>query len=326
MGKLLDGKWVEDDVGTTDADGKFRRSKALLRNWVTADGAPGPSGEGGFKAEAGRYHLYIAINCPWAHRAAIFRKLKRLEGAISLSICAPRRTGQGWVFDPADDRFRDELLGADALHQIYTMAQPDYSGRVTVPVLWDKRRRTIVSNESAEIIRMFNGAFGAITDDDVDYYPPALAAEIDALNETIYANVNNGVYRAGFARTQEAYDEAATALFATLVHLEERLSANRYLLGDRPTEADWRLFPTLARFDVAYYGAFKCNLRRLIDYPNLWPYARELYQWPGIADTVDLEIYKRGYFSRSALRNPHGIVPKGPAIDFTVPHGRDRLH
>ncbi len=322
MGKLLDGKWVEDEVSATDADGKFRRSKAMLRNWVTVDGAPGPTGDGGFEAEAGRYHLYIAINCPWAHRAAIFRRLKGLEDAISLSVCAPRRTDQGWVFDPDDERYRDRLLGKSTMHEVYTAALPDYSGRVTMPVLWDRQRQTIVSNESADIIRMFNGAFQGIAGDDTDYRPPGLIAEIDALNETIYSTVNNGVYRAGFARTQEAYEEAATALFATLDDLERRLSKTRYLLGDRPTEADWRLFPTLARFDVAYYGAFKCNLRRLIDYPNLWPYARELYQWPGIADTVDLEIYKRGYFSPSALRNPHGIVPKGPAIDFSEPHGR----
>ena len=322
MGKLLDGKWVDDETGTTNADGKFRRSKALLRNWVTADGAPGPTGEGGFKAEAGRYHLYIAINCPWAHRAAIFRKLKRLEDAVSLSICAPRRTDQGWVFDPDEERFHDRLLGAESLHQVYTTARPDYSGRVTVPVLWDKQRRTIVSNESAEIIRMFNGAFGAVSGEDTDYSPPDLTAEIDALNETIYARVNNGVYRAGFARTQEAHEEAATALFDTLDRLDDRLGRSRYLLGDRQTESDWRLFPTLARFDAAYYGAFKCNLRRLIDYPRLWPYARELYQTPGIADTVDLDIYKRGYFSKSAVRNPYGIVPRGPAIDFAEPHGR----
>ena len=322
MGKLLDGKWVDDDVGAANADGKFERSKALLRNWVTPDGAPGPSGIGGFRAEAGRYHLYIAINCPWAHRAAIFRRLKGLEDAISLSICAPRRTDQGWVFDPADDRYRDTLLGKEAMHQVYTAGQPDYSGRVTMPVLWDKKRRTIVSNESAEIIRMLNGAFLGVAGNDINFCPPDLLAEIDALNATIYATVNNGVYRTGFARTQEAYEEAAAALFATLDDLDDRLSKTRYLLGDRPTEADWRLFPTLARFDVAYFGAFKCNLRRLIDYPNLWPYARELYQWPGVADTVDFGIYKRGYYSPSAARNPHGIVPKGPAIDFNEPHGR----
>ena len=322
MGKLLDGNWVDDDVGTADADGKFRRSKALLRSWVTADGAPGPTGEGGFKAEAGRYHLYIAINCPWAHRAAIFRRLKGLEEAISLSVCAPRRTDQGWVFDPSDDRYRDTLLGVEAMHQVYTAGQPDYSGRVTMPVLWDKRRQTIVSNESAEIIRMLNSAFIGVAGNDADFCPSDLLTEIDALNATIYATVNNGVYRTGFARTQEAYEEAATALFATLDDLDDRLSRTRYLLGDRPTEADWRLFPTLARFDVAYFGAFKCNLRRLIDYPNLWPYARELYQWPGVADTVDFGIYKRGYYSPSPARNPHGIVPKGPAIDFSQPHGR----
>ena len=325
MGRLIDGVWTDDEVGATDDDGRFRRSQALLRNWVTADGATGASGAGGFRAEAGRYHLYIAINCPWAHRAAIFRKLKRLEDAISLSICAPRRSDQGWVFDNGTERYRDGLLGTDALHQVYTLAHPDYSGRVTVPVLWDKHRRIIVSNESAEIVRMLNGAFAAVAGDATDYCPADRLGEIDALNEVIYRTVNNGVYRAGFARTQTAYDEAVTALFETLDRLDARLADRRYLLGDRTTEADWRLFPTLARFDVAYYGAFKCNLRRLIDFPNLWPYARDLYQTPGIADTVDLEIYKRGYFSKSALRNPHGIVPRGPAIDYSEPHGRGAM-
>jgi putative glutathione S-transferase len=324
MGVLVDGAWAQEDAKalTPGADGRYRRVASQLRNWVSADGAPGPSGEGGFAAEAGRYHLYVAINCPWAHRAWIMRKLKGLEDVISLSIALPRRTDEGWVFDNRSERFADTVLGVDALHQVYHRAEPHYSGRVTVPVLWDKARGTVVNNESAEIIRMFNSAFAAFTDDQTDYYPKELRPEIDALNERIYATVNNGVYKAGFARTQEAYEDAFDALFETLDMLEDRLAARRYLTGDRLTEADWRLFPTLARFDVAYVSAFKCNKRRLVDYPNLWGYARELYQMPGIAETVEFEVYKRGYHSPSELRNPLGIVPKGPEVDWTAPHGR----
>ena len=325
MGKLVNGIWTEDvaAIEAASADGRFERAESLLRNWVTPDGAPGPSGVGGFAAEPGRYHLYIAINCPWAHRTRLVRHLKGLDGIVSQSIALPRRTDQGWVFDNGSTDFRDHELGKAALHEVYAEADPTYSGRVTVPVLWDRHQGVIVSNESAEIVRMFNGAFDRCGATDLDLYPADLRAEIDALNAEIHANVNNGVYRAGFARTQGAYDEAVTAVFTTLDRLEARLARGRYLLGDRLTEADWRLFPTLVRFDVAYHGAFKCNIRRLADYPNLFGFARELYQMPGIAKTVDFEVYKRGYYSPSPARNPFGIVPKGPFVDFSAPHSRD---
>ncbi|MBT3702681.1 MAG: glutathione S-transferase family protein, partial [Alphaproteobacteria bacterium] len=318
MGKLIDGVWLDDaqmaaaEATNTDKSGAFVRAESVIRHWVTPDGEPGPSGEGGFKAEAGRYHLYVALNCPWAHRALIFRILKQLQDVISISYVRPRRSDQGWVFDADDAFFKDDLFGKSALHEIYTQAQPDYTGRVTVPVLWDIQRQTMVSNESAEIIRMLNSAFDAFTDDKTDYYPAAQRDEIDALNERIYNTINNGVYRTGFARSQAAYDEAVTALFDTLDMLDDRLAVRRYLMGDQQTEADWRLFPTLARFDVAYVGAFKCNIRRIADYANLWPYARDLYQTPGIAETVRHDIYKQGYYSKSELRNPLGIIPAGP--------------
>jgi len=319
MGSLVNGVWRDEGSDATTTNGRYVRTDSQFRNSVTADGSSG------FPAEAGRYHLYIAVSCPWAHRTWIFRQLKHLEEVISLSIVAPRRTGQGWVFDNNNPRYRDTLLGKRYLHEIYTLAQPDFIGRVTVPVLWDRKRQTIVNNESSEIIRMLNSAFTAFTDETTDYYPEPLRPEIDALNDLIYRTVNNGVYRAGFATTQAAYEEAVDALFATLDQLEVRLATRRYLLGKRLTEADWRLFPTLGRFDVAYHGAFKCNVRRLVDYPNLWAYTRELYQMPGIAGTVDLEIYKQGYYSPSPLRNPLGIVPKGPVVNFMVPHGRSAL-
>jgi len=316
MGLLVNGVWCEENAQAQVANGRYVRSGSQFRQWVTANGSSG------FPAAAGRYHLYIAIGCPWAHRAWIFRKLKRLEDVVSMSIVAPRRTDQGWVFDDSRPQFRDTLLGKHALHEMYTLAQPEYTGRVTVPVLWDKQQCMIVNNESSEIIRMFNSAFNAVTGDLTDYYPVSLRAEIDTLNGLIYRTVNNGVYRAGFATTQEAYEEAVEGVFTTFDQLEKRLATQRYLLGNQLTEADWRLFPTLVRFDAAYHGAFKCNIRRLMDYPNLWAYTRELYQIPGIAETVDLEIYKQGYYSPSPLRNPLGIVPKGPVVDFTVPHGR----
>jgi glutathionyl-hydroquinone reductase len=320
MGIMIDGAWQVEEPAAAGADGRFVRATTSFRSWVTADGRPGPTGTGGFEAAPGRYHLYAAISCPWAHRTLLMRKLKGLEEAIGLSLVAPRRTDQGWVFEPADP-----LLGSRSLHEIYRSARADYTGRVTVPVLFDRERRTIVNNESAEIIRMFNAAFGAFTTASDDTYPEALRPEIDALGELIHRTVNNGVYRAGFAQSQRAYEEAFDELFATLDLLEERLASRRYLLGDRLTEADLRLFPTLIRFDVAYHGAFKCNLKRLVDYPNLWAYVRELYQSPGVAETVDVDLYKQGYYARSALRNPLGIVPKGPAIDLTEPHGRERL-
>lgn len=324
---MIEGKWTtdEDASALSFADGRFHRAPSVIRHWVTPDGAPGPTGEGGFKAEANRYHLFVSLNCPWAHRTLIFRVLKGLTDGIGVSVTLPRRTDQGWVFDDASDRFRDECLGKAALWEVYAAGQPSYTGRVTVPVLFDTRSRRIVSNESADIIRMLNGAFDRVGATSVDYYPQALRPEIDALNDRIYRTVNNGVYRAGFARTQEAYEEAFDQLFETLDSLDRRLESRLYLCGAQQTEADWRLFPTLVRFDVAYHYAFKCNLRRLTDYPNLWPYTRDLYQTPGIADTVHPEIYKLGYFSMSELRNPLGIVPKGPIVDFSAPHGRERL-
>jgi putative glutathione S-transferase len=319
MGVMIDGVWCVEEPEASGPGGRFERTVTTFRDWITADGSSG------FAAAAGRYHLYVALSCPWAHRTMIMRVLKGLEDVIGLSIVATTRSDQGWVFDPAQGR-ADQLLGRRALHEIYALARPDFSGRVTVPVLFDRERGTIVSNESAEIIRMLNGAFGALAKNPTDYYPADLQGEIDALNDLVYRTVNNGVYRAGFAQSQEAYGEAFDEVFATLDLLEERLASRRYLCGERLSEADIRLFPTLMRFDVAYHGAFKCNLRRLIDYPNLWGYTRELYQMPGIADTVDLEAYKRGYYAKSPLRNPTGIVPKGPVLDLEEPHGRERPH
>ncbi len=319
MGLLVNGVWRDKRPAPESKDGRFHREASKFRDRVTADGSSG------FAAAPDRYHLYVAINCPWAHRTRIFRALKRLEDVVSMSIVMPRRSDQGWTFDNASEVYRDTLLGKTHLHEVYTLARADHTGLVTVPVLWDKTRRTIVNNESSEIIRMLNREFAAFTTDRHDYYPEPLRAEIDALNERIYDTLNNGVYRVGFARTQEAYDEAFDAMFETLDMLEARLGERRYLVGDRLTEADWRLFPTLVRFDVAYFGAFKCNLRRIMDYPNLWGYTRELYQMPGIAETVDLEIFKRGYYSKSPLRNPTGVVPKGPEIDLDEPHRRESV-
>jgi putative glutathione S-transferase len=324
MGVMIEGRWTTDEEASAlrYAEGRFERAPSVIRHWITPDGTPGPTGDAGFEAEAGRYHLFVSPGCPWAHRTLIFRILKGLEHMISVSVAAPRRTDQGWVFDNASERYRDACLGVDALWQVYASGHTGYTGRVTVPVLYDKAGGRIVSNESADIIRMMNSAFNALGANDYDYYPPELRAQIDPINERVYATVNNGVYRAGFATTQEAYEEAFDDVFATLDYLDERLASRRYLCGAAQTEADWRLFPTLVRFDVAYHYAFKCNLRRLIDYPNLWPYARDLYQTPRIAETVFFDAYKRGYFSLSELRNPLGIVPKGPLIDFTPPHGR----
>jgi len=317
MSSLVKGVWVDDAEATTKTkeDGSWERSASLLRNWVTCDGAPGPTGEGGFKAEAGRYHLYVAWNCPWAHRTLIFRALKKLEDLIDVSWVRPRRTDQGWVFD-ADGEYHDRLFGVDALHEIYTRNIADYSGSATVPVLWDKHSERIVSNESAEIIRMLNSAFVDIAPETPNYVPDEQIDEIDQWNDKIYNNVNNGVYRAGFARTQEAYEAAFKDVFATLDEVEQQLSQTPYLCGDKPTEADWRMLPTLVRFDVAYFGAFKCNIKRLIDYEHLWPYAKRLYHYPGIAETVRFEIYKQGYYSPNPKRNPLGIVPLGPVVDW----------
>jgi putative glutathione S-transferase len=324
MGVMIDGKWTTDEQASalTYEDGRFVRAPSVLRHWVTPDGSPGPTGEGGFAAEPGRYHLFVAFGCPWAHRTLIFRKLKGLEDAISVSVALPRRTDQGWVFDAASETYAERLLGKHALWEIYADGGPGYTGRVTVPVLYDKQSGRIVSNESADIIRMLNSAFDAVGANGTDYYPEPLRPEIDALNERIYSTLNNGVYRAGFAMTQAAYEEACDEVFETLDFLDARLAERRYLCGSVQTEADWRLFPTLVRFDVAYHYAFKCNLRRLSDYEHLWPYTRDLYQTGSIRDTVHLDLYKQGYFSLSEHRNPLGIVPKGPLVDFEAPHGR----
>ena len=324
MGLLVDGKWHEDWYDTKKSGGRFERFESIFRNWVTADGSPGPAGEGGFKAEAGRYHLYLAYSCPWAHRMLIWRKLKGLEEAITVSIADSEKNGEGWTFREGEGLIPDDVNGATYLHQIYTKAAPDYTGRVTVPTLWDKERQTVVNNESSELVRMFDSAFDAAGATGPVLYPPELKDEIDALNARIYATLNNGVYRCGFATSQAAYDEAIAPLFETLDFLDDVLSRRRYLTGERITEADWRLFPTLARFDLAYVGNFKCNLRRLVDYPNLWPYTRELYQVPGIAETTNLRQIKVGYYSIAAV-NPTKVVPAGPDIDFTEPHGRERL-
>ena len=323
MGFLVDGVWQDHDPRTTG--GRFVRPSTRYRNWITPDGGPGPSGEGGFPAEAGRYHLYVALSCPWAHRTVIFRTLKRLEDVISLSVVDPIQGAQGWMFGHGNGTTRDSVNGARQLADVYLLADQHYSGRVSVPVLWDKKRRTIVNNESPEIIRMLNSAFDAFTDDRTDYYPPELRAEIDAVNTLVYENVNNGVYRAGFATTQDAYEEAFRAVFAALDEIERRLSRQRYLVGNRLTEADWRFFPTLVRFDAVYYSHFKCNLRRIIDYANLPNYLRDLYQVPGIAETVSIDHIKRHYYGSQRHVNPTGIVPLGPELDFTARHDRARF-
>jgi len=328
MGMMVDGQWHRDDLRSAGAD--FVRPQTVFRNWVTADGRPGPSGEGGFKAERGRYHLYVSLACPWAHRTLIVRALKKLDDAITVSVVDPFMGDDGWSFSAPDSSLtpgatRDNLFGAGHLHEIYTRARRDYSGRVTVPVLWDRESKTIVSNESSEIIRMFNSAFNALGASGDDLYPPAKRAEIDELNAVIYDTFNNGVYKCGFAKSQEAYEAAFDPLFATLDRLEQRLARRRYLIGGLPTEADWRTFPTLVRFDAVYYSHFKCNLRRIIDYPNLWGYTRDLYQVPGVAGTVSLAHIKRHYYASHAMINPTRIVPKGPAIDLAAPHDRARL-
>jgi len=312
MGYLQDGKWI-DGPRPVDKSGDFQRQAAQFRKQVTADGSSG------FPAEAGRYHLYISLACPWAHRTLIFRKLKKLESVISLSVVAPVMSREGWVFDA---EWPDHLHGFHHMHQVYTRARPDYSGRVTVPVLWDKEGNTIVNNESSEIIRMFNSEFAEFTDDRTDYYPERLRSEIDAVNALVYECVNNGVYRCGFATTQSAYERAFDRLFTALDDLETRLSRQRYLAGDAITEADWRLFTTLIRFDAVYVGHFKCNLRRIDDYHNLSNYLRELYQVPGVAETVDIAQCKRHYYLSHENINPTRIVPVGPALDFSRPHDR----
>jgi len=325
MGLLVDGKWQDKWYDTDKTGGRFERSETRFRNWVTRDGSPGPSGQGGFRAEPGRYHLYVSLACPWAHRTLIFRKLKGLEAMIDVSVVHWHMAEEGWTFETDAAATGDRLYGHRRMHEIYTRAEPDYTGRVTVPVLWDEQQATIASNESSEIIRMFNSAFDDVGAAPGDYYPVHLRTAIDAVNARVYDTVNNGVYKSGFATTQEAYEEAVTALFDSLDWLEERLSGQRYLVGERLTEADWRLFTTLIRFDPVYVGHFKCNLRRLVDYPALWAYTRELYQYPGIAETVNLHHIKHHYYGSHGTINPTGVVPLGPLIDYAEPHGRERL-
>jgi len=327
MGLLIDGKWHDKWYDTDKTGGKFEREAARFRNWVTADGSPGPDGEGGFKAESGRYHLYVSMACPWAHRTLIFRKLKGLEKHISVSVVHPDMVENGWEFRPDSEQHRDHLHGFRFMHQVYTKAAPDYSGRVTVPTLWDEKKETIASNESAEIIRMFNSAFDGLEGvrTDLDFYPGELQEEIDTVNARVYDTVNNGVYKAGFATAQDKYEEAYNALFDSLDWLEERLSSQRYLVGGRLTEADWRLFTTLIRFDAVYYSHFKCNRQRISDFPALSAYVRDLYQVPGVAKTVDIDQIKRHYYVSQRTINPTQIVPVGPELDFDSPHGRESL-
>ncbi|WP_319782888.1 glutathione S-transferase family protein [Oceanisphaera sp. IT1-181] len=323
MGLLVEGQWVDQWYDTDSNGGKFARSESQFRNWITADGSAGPTGEAGFKAEAGRYHLYVSLACPWAHRTLIFRKLKGLESMISVSVVNPLMVEHGWTFEEGEGVIADPLFQAQYMHQIYTAADPEYTGRVTIPVLWDKQQNRFVSNESSEIIRMLNSAFDGIGAKAGDYYPEALRTQIDSINEQIYHNVNNGVYKAGFATTQHAYEEAVFPLFATLDELDQRLSKNRYLLGDKITEADWRLFTTLIRFDAVYHGHFKCNLKQIEDYPHLAGYVRELYQWSGVAETVNMKHIKEHYYRSHATINPTGVVPAGPALNLDGPHGRE---
>jgi len=316
MGLLIDGRWHDQWYDTKSTGGAFKRQESKFRNWITADGSSG------FKAEPGRYHLYVSLACPWAHRTLIFRKLKKLEDAITVSVVEPLMLENGWELAPG----ADPVNGKRFLYQVYTEVKSDISGRVTVPVLWDKQKRTIVSNESAEIIRMLNSEFNAFGDSSLDFYPEDLRAEIDEINTYVYDRVNNGVYKAGFATDQAVYEEAFDRLFEALDTLEERLGSRRWLMGDRQTEADWRLVTTLVRFDPVYVGHFKCNRQRIQDYPNLSNYLRDLYQTDGVAETVNLDHIKRHYYGSHKTINPTGIVPKGPALDYAAPHDRDRFN
>jgi len=321
MGKLVEGVWRDEWYDTQSTGGKFVRKQSQFRNWVTPDGAPGPSGKAGYSAEADRYHLYVSHACPWAHRALIFRTLKGLESMIGVTAVDPLMLENGWELGGGSG----PVDGARLLHQVYTAADPGYSGRVTVPVLWDTQQNTIVSNESADIIRMFNAAFDGVGATGPDFYPDHLRAEIDAINDEVYTHINNGVYKAGFATSQDAYEEAYRNLFSALDELDDRLSGNRYLLGDTLTEADWRLFTTLVRFDPVYVGHFKCNRNRIADFENLSGYLRELYQMEGVAGTVHMDHIKPHYYTSHTGINPTGIVPLGPDTDLTVPHGRNQL-
>lgn len=325
MGLLVKGEWIDEWYDTSKSGGAFVRNDAQFRNWVTIDGSAGSSGKGGFNAEPGRYHLYVSLACPWAHRTLIIRRLKRLEEVISLSVVDPHMLQHGWVFSGNFESTLDEVNGNDKLHQLYTQVDSDYSGRVTVPVLWDKQQQTIVSNESSEIIRMLNSAFDVYTGVKDDYYPEPLREEIDQINTFVYDNINNGVYRCGFATTQSAYETAYDQLFSALDEVDQRLSQQRYLVGSQITEADWRLFTTLIRFDAVYVGHFKCNRQRIADYPNLSHYLRDLYQQEGVAATVNMTHIKQHYYYSHDTINPTRVVPKGPLQDFNRAHNRDRF-
>ena len=325
MGLLIDGRWVDQWYDTDSTGGKFVRSRSQFRNWVTADGSAGPTGGDGFKAEPGRYLLYVSLACPWAHRTLIFRQLKGLAGMIDVAVVNPHMAENGWTFEPGPGVTGDPLGDSEYLYQVYLRADPGYSGRVTVPVLWDRERGTIVSNESADIIRMLNSAFDGVGAAEGDYAPADLLERIDEVNAHVYDTINNGVYKAGFATAQEVYEREVKQLFDALDGLDERLRTRRYLLGERLTEADWRLFTTLVRFDPVYHGHFKCNLRRIADYPNLSGYLRELYQWPGVAGTVDFDHIKQHYYRSHPTINPNRIVPVGPVQDLDAPPGRGHL-
>ena len=322
MGMLVDGQWQDVWYDTRSSGGRFVRENARFRSWVTADGNAGPNGDGGFRAESGRYHLYVSLACPWAHRTLIVRALKGLDDLVDVSVVSPIMLDQGWTYNREEGSTGDLVSNHDFHHQVYTAAKSDYTGRVTVPVLWDRERQTIVNNESSEIIRMFNGAFNAITGNDSDYYPEALRPQIDQWNERIYPAVNNGVYRAGFATTQEAYEEAYGELFEALDAIDRHLADHRYLLGDTLTEADIRLFTTLIRFDAVYHGHFKCNRQRLEDYEHIPGYVRDIFQLPGVADTVDFHHIKTHYYASHRTINTTGVVPVGPDHDYHAPHGR----
>ena len=324
MGMLIDGIWSNEDQ-FQNKDGKFVRPDSSFRNWVTHDGSAGMTGKSGFKAEAGRYHLYVTHNCPWAYRAMIFRELKGLQDIISVSIGGSSYKDEGWTFNDELGAIPDTVNNIYHLHELYTKADPVYTGRITVPTLWDIKKQTIVNNESSEIIRMFNTAFNHLTENETDFYPKELRAEIDEINDLVYSNVNNGVYRTGFASTQEAYEEAFDKLFSTLDLLEKKLNNSRYLTGGQLTEADWRLFSTLLRFDIVYFSHFKCNKKHIYEYPNLWNFTLELYQYPGIARITNFEQIKRGYYHLMPKLNPSGIVAKGPEINFNQPHDREQF-
>jgi putative glutathione S-transferase len=325
MGLLVEGVWHTDWYDTKSSNGNFVRKESQFRNWVTADGTAGPTGKGGFKAEPGRYHLYVSLACPWAHRTLIFRKLKDLEPMIGVSIVNALMGDEGWTFEPGSGVVPDDVNQTKRVYELYTLAMPDYTGRVTVPILWDKQQNSIVSNESAEIIRMLNSAFDEHGATAGDFYPAEKRQQIDDVNELVYHNINNGVYRAGFATTQAAYDDAVTDMFKVLDQLEQILTSQRYLVGAGLTEADWRLFTTLVRFDAVYVGHFKCNIKRIEDYPALSNYLRDLYQYPGIAETVDIDYIKAHYYGSHETINPTRIIPKGPKLNLGQPHNRASL-